>query len=75
MSDFQVILFYTTSAAMRAEKLLLYSDIKVDLIPAPREFSNDCAIAIRIPAKDLEKAKSIVEGAGIDTGGIVPAEE
>ncbi len=42
-----VVLFHTTSAAMRAEKILTRAGLNVKLIPTPREFSSDCGIALR----------------------------
>ena len=47
MSEFGVILFHTTSAALRAEKVLQRSGLTVKLIPTPREFSSDCGMALR----------------------------
>lgn len=42
-----VVLFHTTSAAMRAEKTLASAGLSIKLIPTPREFSSDCGIALR----------------------------
>ncbi len=47
MTQYGVILFHTTSSAMRAEKLLAKAGYLVKLIPTPREFSSDCGIALR----------------------------
>jgi hypothetical protein len=45
--DYGVVLFHTTSSAMRAEKVLAGEGYKVKLIPTPRQFSSDCGIALR----------------------------
>lgn len=47
MKQYGVILFYTTSAVMRAERLLLRDGYSIKLIPTPRQFSSDCGIALR----------------------------
>ena len=47
MSEFGVVLFHTTSAALRAEKVLNRAQLTTKLIPVPREFSSDCGIALR----------------------------
>jgi len=45
--DYGVVLFHTTSSAMRAEKVLCKEDYEVKLVPTPRQFSSDCGIALR----------------------------
>ena len=42
-----VVLFHTTSSALRAEKILQKDGLTVKLIPTPRELSSDCGIALR----------------------------
>lgn len=47
MSEYGVILFHTSSAAFRAEKVLTEAGFDFKLIPIPREFSTDCGVALR----------------------------
>ena len=47
MSAYGVVLFHTTSAALRSEKVLQRAGLTVKLIPTPRQFSSDCGIALR----------------------------
>lgn len=47
MSDYGVVLFHTTAAAMRAESVLVKAGLQVRLIPTPRHLSSDCGIALR----------------------------
>jgi hypothetical protein len=47
MTQYGVVLFHTTSAVMRAEKLLMKDGYSIKLIPTPRQFSSDCGIALR----------------------------
>ncbi len=50
-----VVLFHTTSAAMRAEKVLVRAGLQVKLIPTPRQFSSDCGIALRFEWESVEE--------------------
>lgn len=65
-----VVLFYTTSAVMRAEKLLVERDHRIKLIPTPREFSSDCGIALRFDWSQCEQVKSILDKASVEIAAI-----
>jgi hypothetical protein len=47
MSQYGVVLFSGTQAALRAEKLLERVGQVVKLIPTPRHLSSDCGVALR----------------------------
>jgi hypothetical protein len=49
-----VALFYSTSLAIRAEKIAKSAEIKVKLIPTPRHLSSDCGTALRFHAMDKD---------------------
>ena len=66
MTQYGVVLFYTTSSAMRAEKLLTKAGYAVKLIPTPREFSSDCGIALRFDWAHQEQVKSVLETARVE---------
>jgi hypothetical protein len=66
MTQYGVVLFYTTSAVMRAEKLLLKRKFSIKLIPTPRQFSSDCGIALRFDGAQYEQLKSVLDGAGVE---------
>jgi len=66
---FGVVLFYTTSAAIRAEKLLKGAGLAVKLIPTPRQFSSDCGIALRFDWTEAERARALLNEATVDTAG------
>ncbi|MFC1961567.1 DUF3343 domain-containing protein [Chloroflexota bacterium] len=66
MTQFGVVLFYTTSAVMRAEKLLIKERYSIKLIPTPRQFSSDCGIALRFDWSQLESVKSVLNGAKVE---------
>ena len=45
--QYSIALFYSTSSAIRAEKILLKEKYEVKLIPVPRHLSSDCGICLR----------------------------
>jgi len=61
MSEFGVVLFYTTSSAMGAEKLLARAGLTVKLIPTPRQFSSDCGISLRFLWDKYRQVQSLFE--------------
>lgn len=65
-----VVLFHTTSAAMRAEKILLQGGLAVKLIPTPREFSSDCGIALRFAWEQQEVVTSLLASARVEVDSI-----
>lgn len=61
-----VVLFHTTTSALRAEKILQKAGLKVKLIPTPRELSSDCGIALRFEFSDRERVESELANAGVE---------
>jgi len=59
--NFSVVLFYSTSAAIRAEKLIQGAGLKVKLIPVPRHLSSDCGICLRFENNDIEEIRTILK--------------
>jgi hypothetical protein len=58
-----VILFASSSHALRAERVLREAAIEVKLIPVPRQLSSDCGLCLRIPREIAPGALAIlVEG-------------
>ena len=68
MTQYGVVLFYTTSAVMRSEKLLVQKGHSVKLIPTPRQFSSDCGIALRFDWSHLETVRSVLDEAKVEFG-------
>jgi hypothetical protein len=65
MQEFAVILMYTTSHAIRGERVLLKVGIQAKLVPTPRHLSSDCGSAIRISAADQSRSVARLEGEGV----------
>ena len=51
-NSYGVILFHSTSGALRAEKLLKKEGIAYKIIPVPRHFSSDCGVCIRFSSQE-----------------------
>lgn len=68
--EFGVVLFYTSSAALRAEKLLIKAALKVKLIPTPRELSSDCGMALRFVWSDEPRVRELLDSANVETASL-----
>lgn len=66
MSEYGVVLFHTTSSALRAEKVLQRAGLTVKLIPTPREFSSDCGMALRFLWAQVEEARAALEAGRVE---------
>lgn len=65
-----VVLFHSTQAAIRAEKILKESKIKIKLIPVPRHLSSDCGICLRFEFDNISAVKSALKSKNVQTAGI-----
>lgn len=68
--DSAVILVYSTSYALRAEKFLKINGIFCKLIPVPRHLSSDCGVCVSIASCDKEAARQILKTANLEFSGI-----
>jgi hypothetical protein len=64
--QYAVILVYSTSYALRAEKVLLKAGIASKLIPVPRHLSSDCGVCVRVERLQLEAALETLEAAQVE---------
>ncbi len=69
-SPLSVVLVYSTSHAIRLEKLLQAQKIPCRLIPVPRHLSSDCGISLRAPRSKREEIGEILGEAGVEITGI-----
>jgi len=70
VNNYGVILVHTTSAALRAEKVLQQAGLRVKLIPTPREFSSDCGMAVRFDWAQLTPVQEALAAAGVEVAGV-----
>ena len=61
-----VVLFHTTTSALRSEKILRIAGLNVKLIPTPRELSSDCGIALRFELSDKDEVEKRLASAGVE---------
>ena len=71
MTQYGVVLFHTTSAVMRAEKLLMKEGYSIKLIPTPRQFSSDCGIVLRFDWNHCNMVKSVLDEAKVEFNAIL----
>jgi hypothetical protein len=64
--DYSVVLFPSTSGAIRAEKLAKGTGFTVKLIPVPRHLSSDCGVCLRCESTDVEAVRSLLESANVE---------
>lgn len=58
---YSVVIFYSTSAAIRAESLTKRAKLEIKLIPVPRNLSSDCGICLRFNNEDKRKIEEILK--------------
>ncbi|WHY19482.1 DUF3343 domain-containing protein [Paenibacillus sp. G2S3] len=70
MQDEMLIAFDSTQQALRAEMLLEYAEIEIDIFPTPKEITAGCAISIQFYQSALEEVQKIVIEQNIEIRGI-----
>ncbi|RED52684.1 DUF3343 domain-containing protein [Cohnella lupini] len=68
--DSILIAFDSTQQALRAEMLLEYADIEIDISPTPKEITAGCALSIAFPTSDLEQVKQIILSENVEIRGL-----
>jgi len=64
--NFSVVIFYSNSAAIRAESLTKKENLKIKLIPVPRYLSSDCGICLRFNNEDKSKIEKILQDGKVE---------
>ena len=75
MSAQGVVIFNTTSAALRAEKVVRRAGLDAKLVPTPRHLSSDCGIALRFNWPDADAVRRALEEANVPVEGLHPLDE
>lgn len=70
-----LIAFDSTQQALRAEMLLEYADIEIDICPTPKEITAGCALSIHFPEKDLHTVKDVIVQESVEIRGIFKPSE
>lgn len=64
--NYSVVIFYSTSAAIRAESLTQKANLKIKLIPIPRHLSSDCGVCLRFNNEDKPKIEKILQDGKVE---------
>ena len=67
-----VVTFYSTSVAIRAEKVTKGAGFVVKLIPTPRHLSADCGTALRIEDCNKDAIMKLLNDNHVQFGQIAP---
>jgi len=59
--QFAVVLVYSTSHALRLERMLEEIGIKTKLIPVPRHLSSDCGVCVRFPNDFKDQVQDLLD--------------
>jgi hypothetical protein len=70
-----LIAFDSTQQALRAEMLLEYAEIEIDICPTPKEITAGCALSIHFPEEDLLMVKEVIVQENVEVRGIFKAIE
>ncbi|NIK79285.1 hypothetical protein FHS15_004443 [Paenibacillus castaneae] len=65
-----LIAFDSTQQALRAEMLLEYAEVEIDICPTPKEITAGCALSIHFPEDDLTMVKKVIEEENVEIRGI-----
>lgn len=70
-----LIAFDSTQQALRAEMLLEYAEVEIDICPTPKEITAGCALSIHFPEEDLTRVKEVIDQERVEIRGIFKAIE
>ncbi len=59
--EWTVVLFATSSHAIRAEKILKQAGLTPKLVPVPRQLSSDCGLCIRVPGEQRKQLDLVID--------------
>lgn len=65
-----LIAFDSTQQALRAEMLLEYADIEIDICPTPKAITAGCALSIEFPDDCLDQVQHILTTEHVEIRGI-----
>lgn len=65
-----IIAFDSTQQALRAEMLLEYAEIEIDIRPTPKQITAGCALSIEFPAEELSQVVQIIDDEFVEIRGI-----
>ncbi|MNW32906.1 hypothetical protein D3C74_98580 [compost metagenome] len=70
MHEMLVMAFDSTQQALRAEMLLEFAEVDIDLFPTPKEITAGCALSIQFSKSSLSLVKEIIKNESVEIRGI-----
>lgn len=70
MEEELLIAFDSTQQALRAEMLLEYAEIEIDIFPTPKEITAGCAMSIQFFRKSIDEVQKIIREQEVEIRGI-----
>ncbi|MEK3839255.1 MULTISPECIES: DUF3343 domain-containing protein [unclassified Paenibacillus] len=70
MEEELLLAFDSTQQALRAEMLLEYAEIEIDIFPTPKEITAGCAMSIQFYRSALDEVRVLVEEQNVEIRGI-----
>ncbi len=70
-----LIAFDSTQQALRAEMLLEYAELEIDMCPTPKGITAACALSIEFEDKDLPIVREIIISEKVEIRGIYLKQE
>jgi len=70
MDSSLLIAFDSTQQALRAEMLLEYAGIEIDIRPTPKEITAGCALSIEFPESELDRTKAVIAQEKVEIRGM-----
>lgn len=55
-----VVIFYSTSSAIKTESAAKKQGLAIKLIPVPRHLSSDCGICLSFNSNDIQEIKKLL---------------
>lgn len=65
-----LIAFDSTQQALRAEMLLEYAEVEIDICPTPKEITAGCALSIHFPDEAIETVKHVIVEEQVEIRGV-----
>ncbi|TCZ75732.1 DUF3343 domain-containing protein [Paenibacillus albiflavus] len=65
-----LIAFDSTQQALRAEMLLEYAGLEIDMCPTPKTITAGCALSIEFSGTDLDAVQQIIVSEHVEIRGI-----
>jgi hypothetical protein len=69
-SSYAVVLFHSTSHAIRGERVLVARGFDCRLVPVPRQISSDCGVCLRMAPEDVARAREVLEAVGLEVDAV-----